>query len=306
MAVNDWIQAARLRTLPLASACVLMGAAVGYRPDAERFYLVFAAALGTVLLLQILSNYANDLGDAENGADGAERTDRAVASGRISRASMRRAVVALAALALVSGVGTVVLALSGSGLLTAALGLIAAGIAGIYAAYSYTAGKNPYGYRGLGDLMVMVFFGWVGVAGTAFLVSGEWSWAWLLPGTFTGAMSVAVLNLNNMRDHERDAAAGKRTLVTRMGFARAKRYHWALLGLGWAALLAFTNGVESGQWRGMMWIALLGLVHFQHALRVGQTTSPQALDPELKKIAISTAVVALFLFLAATRNPMLP
>ena len=91
--MNDWIQAARLRTLPLASACVLMGAAVGYRPDAERFYPVFAAALVTVLLLQILSNYANDLGDAENGADGAERTDRAVASGRISRASMRRAVV---------------------------------------------------------------------------------------------------------------------------------------------------------------------------------------------------------------------
>jgi 1,4-dihydroxy-2-naphthoate octaprenyltransferase len=285
---------------------VLTGAAVGYRPDAERFYPVFAAAMLTVLLLQILSNYANDLGDAENGADGAERVDRAVASGRISRGAMRRAVIALAALALVSGVGTVVLALQGTGLLGAALALIAAGLAGIYAAYSYTAGKNPYGYRGLGDLMVMVFFGWVGVSGTAFLVSGAWSWAWLLPGTFTGAMSVAVLNLNNMRDHERDAAAGKRTLVTRMGFARAKRYHWALLGLGWAALLAFTNGVESGQWRGMMWIALLGLVHFQHALRVRQTTSPEALDPELKKIALSTAVVALFLFLAATRNPMLP
>ena len=188
--MNDWIQAARLRTLPLASACVLTGAAVGYRPDAERFYPVFAAALLTVLLLQILSNYANDLGDAENGADGAERVDRAVASGRISRGAMRRAVIALAALALVSGMGTVVLALQGTGLLGAALALIAAGLAGIYAAYSYTAGKNPYGYRGLGDLMVMVFFGWVGVAGTAFLVSGVWSWAWLLPGTFTGAMGV--------------------------------------------------------------------------------------------------------------------
>ena len=173
MAGSDWVQAARLRTLPLASACVMTGAAVGYRPDADRFYPVFASALATVLLLQVLSNYANDLGDAENGADGAERADRAVASGRISPQAMRRAVVGLAVLAFAAGIGTVWLALAGTGLMLPALAIIAAGVGGIYAAYSYTAGRNPYGYRGLGVLMVLVFFGWVGVAGTAFLVSGQ-------------------------------------------------------------------------------------------------------------------------------------
>lgn len=303
--MNDWIQAARLRTLPLASACVMMGAAVGFDPstDTGHFFEVFAGALTTVLLLQILSNYANDLGDAENGADGPEREDRAVASGRITRAAMKRAVYVLAGAALLSGIATVWWALRGKDLFVPAVAVIAAGIAGIGAAYKYTAGKNPYGYRGLGDLAVMVFFGWVGVAGTAFLVSGMWSWSWLLPGTFTGAMSVAVLNLNNMRDHERDAAAGKHTLVTRMGFAKAKGYHGALLVTGWAALLAFTLGVESGQWRGMMWIALIGLVHVKHVVEVAQTTDPLRLDPELKRIALSTAVVAFFLFLAAIQPP---
>ena len=305
--MKDWIQAARLRTLPLASACVLMGAAVGFDPAAGsgRFFEVFAGALVTVLLLQVLSNYANDLGDAENGADGPERADRAVASGRISRLAMKRAVYLLAVLALISGLGTVGWALRGKGMLGPALLIVAAGIAGIGAAYKYTAGKNPYGYRGLGDLAVMAFFGWIGVSGTAFLVSGTWSWAWLLPGTFTGAMSVAVLNLNNLRDHEKDAAAGKRTLVTRMGFNRAKRYHVVVLAVGWAALLAFTLGVEAGEWRGMMWIALIGLVHVKHAVGVVQTTDPAALDPELKRIALSTAVVAFFLFLAAIQ-PQFP
>ncbi len=303
--MNDWIQAARLRTLPLASACVMMGAAVGFDPasDQGHFFAVFAGALVTVLLLQVLSNYANDLGDAENGADGPERADRAVASGRITRTAMKRAVYGLAAAALVAGLATVWWALRGRGLFLPALGVIAAGIAGIAAAYKYTAGQNPYGYRGLGDLAVMVFFGWVGVAGTAFLASGTWSWSWLLPGTFTGAMSVAVLNLNNMRDHERDAAAGKHTLVTRMGFDRAKGYHAALLLTGWAALLAFTLGIEAGQWRGMMWIGLIGLVHLKHLVGVGQTTEPAQLDGELKRIALSTAVTAFFLFLAAIQPP---
>ncbi len=301
--IANWLQAARLRTLPLASACVLTGAAVGYSPPSDRFYPVFVVALITVLLLQVLSNYANDLGDAENGADGAERLDRAVASGRITPEAMRRAVMVLAAITFATGLYTVWLALSGTGMFGSALLLIVAGIAGIAAAYSYTAGKNPYGYRGLGDLAVLVFFGWVGVSGTAFLTSGEWNWAWMLPGTFTGCMSVAVLNLNNMRDQERDAQVGKQTLVTRMGFARSKQYHLALFLVGWAALLMFTLFLEADEWRGMMWIGLFSLVHVKHLLFVHQTQIPSELDGELKKIALSTAVIALFLFLAATRTP---
>lgn len=279
----------------------MMGAAVGFDPtaDSAHFIQVLFGAWATVMLLQILSNYANDLGDAENGADGVDRTDRAVASGRIRAEAMRRAVYALAGASLLTGMATVGMALYGTGLVVPALVLIGLGIAGIGAAYKYTAGKHPYGYRGLGDLAVMAFFGWIGVSGTAFLVSGMWNWAWLLPGTFTGAMSVAVLNLNNMRDAERDAAAGKRTLVTRMGFERAKMYHAGLLIAGWAALFGFTLIVESGQWRGMMWIALIGLVHLRHLIFVAQNQDPLSLDGELKRMALSTAVVAFFLLLAA-------
>lgn len=305
MKIRDWVQAARLRTLPLAGACVLVGAAVGRSAamdsamTAGRFPWVVAGAMTTVLLLQILSNYANDLGDAENGADDATRQDRAVASGRIAPAAMRRAVIITAILALVAGLATVGIALNGSGLLLPAVALVGLGLAGIAAAYKYTAGKNPYGYRGLGDLSVMVFFGWVGVTGTAFLVGHSWNPAWLLPGTFVGALSTAVLNLNNLRDHERDAAAGKATLVTRMGWRRAKIYHGGLLLLGWVSLGLFTSVIEAGRWEGMMWIGLIAVVHFRHWVFVWQAKEPETLDGELKKVALSTAVAALFLFLAA-------
>lgn len=308
--MKDWIQAARLRTLPLASACVLMGAAVA-RGEAmtgeltrDRFHWVFAGILLTVVCLQVLSNFANDLGDAENGADDATRLDRAVASGRISPAAMRRAVIIGALLSLFLGIGSVALALIGTGLLVPAALIIGLGLASIGAAYKYTAGANPYGYRGLGDVAVFMFFGLIGVGGTAFLLAHEWHWGWLLPGAFTGAMSTAVLNLNNMRDHVKDAAAGKATLVTRLGFDRAKRYHMLLFVGGWGAFLAFFAGMEAGRWTGLMWMGLIGLVHIRHLGFVRATKEPAELDGELKKIAMSTAVVALFLLLGAINYPV--
>lgn len=308
--MKDWIQAARLRTLPLASACVLTGAALAMGQAMEndvagaRFWVVFAGILLTVVCLQVLSNFANDLGDAENGADDATRLDRAVASGRITPAAMRRAVVTGAVLCLFLGIATVTIALKGTGLLLPAAAIVALGIASIGAAYKYTAGANPYGYRGLGDLAVFLFFGLIGVGGTAFLLAHEWQWGWLLPGVFTGAMSTAVLNLNNMRDHMKDAAAGKATLVTRMGFDRAKRYHFMLFVAGWGAFLLFFAGMEAGRWTGLFWMALIGLVHARHLGFVRAAEDPATLDGELKKIAMSTAVVTLFLLLGAINYPM--
>lgn len=270
----------------------------------ERFWWVFGGILLTVLLLQVLSNFANDLGDAENGADDESRTDRAVASGRISARAMRVAVIGGAVKSLFFGVATVAFALWGTGLLGPAALLVGLGGAGIVAAYKYTAGENPYGYRGLGDLAVFLFFGWIGVGGTAFLLTHTWDWAWLLPGTFVGALSTAVLNLNNMRDHVKDAEAGKGTLVTKMGFEMAKNYHLLLFAVGWGAFLAFFAGVEAGRWTGLFWMALIGLVHLKHLGGVRGVKSPADLDPELKKIALSTAVVALFLLLSAINYPL--
>ena len=305
---RDWIEASRLRTLPLAAACVMVGAAVAFSSAQDsplasvRFWPVFAGIILTVFGLQVLSNWANDLGDHENGADGPDRTDRAVASGRISPKSMKRAVILLAVLVLFGGMGTVAMALQGTELFLSAIILILMGILGIIAAYRYTAGNNPYGYAGLGDAAVFIFFGWIGVAGTAFLLSHTWSWTWLLPGTFTGALSVAVLNLNNMRDFKSDEAAGKRTLVVRLGWDKSKRYHVFCFALAWSAWWLFSLAVEPGQWRGALWIFALSLLHLGHLVRVFQTSDPQALDPELKRVALSTALIALFLLLAQTQD----
>lgn len=302
--IRDFIQAARLRTLPLASASILTGGAVASATGNVgfvRFAPLFSGCLLTVILLQILANFANDLGDFENGADrveGQERSDRAVASGRITASAMKRAVLITGTLAFVTGITTVVAAVGDAWFQL--LQWVAIGAVSIAAAYTYTAGKNPYGYSGLGDISVLVFFGLAGVAGTAALITGDWEPLWLLPAVTIGLLSVAVLNLNNLRDHVSDAATGKRTLVVRMGFEPAKRYHLFLFTGAWLALLVFWRLDAGGPWRGQLWYGLFGLVHARHLALVFRTKDPAALDGELKKIAISTFAIALFLFLSAT------
>ena len=302
--VRDFIQAARLRTLPLASACVLTGGALaGATGDVGfvRFISLFAGCLVTVFLLQVLANFANDLGDYENGADraeGSEREDRVVASGRITAAQMKRAVLVTAGLAFATGVATVLHA-AGDAWITL-LTWVGTGLAAIAAAYAYTAGKRPYGYSGLGDISVLVFFGFAGVAGTAALITGDFEPLWLLPSATMGLLSVGVLNLNNLRDHLSDAATGKQTLVVRMGFRQGKVYHAALIIGAWVALLAFWVMDGSGPWRGHLWYGLFGLVHARHLAFVFRTEDPAELDGELKKIALSTFAISLFLFLSAT------
>ena len=175
------------------------------------------------------------------------------------------------------------------------------GVAGIVAAMRYTIGKQAYGYQGFGDVYVMLFFGLVGVLGVGLLVAHEVPATWVLPAVFSGCMSVAVLNLNNLRDHQSDAVAGKRTMVVRLGFEGGKRYHLALLGVGWGALLLFFQGPwEVGMWRGTMWYALLALLHARHAVDVWRCDDPSTLDPELKRIALSTFLVVLFMFMDQT------
>ena len=147
----------------------------------------------------------------------------------------------------------------------------------------------------------MLFFGLIGVLGVGLLVAHEVPATWVLPAVFSGCMSVAVLNLNNLRDHQSDALAGKRTMVVRLGFEGGKRYHLALLGVGWGALLLFFQGPwEVGMWRGTMWYALLALLHARHAVDVWRCDDPSTLDPELKRIALSTFLVVLFMFMDQT------
>lgn len=235
--VKSWIAAMRLRTLPLTIACIALGALLA----ASRSFFswsIFALCLSTALFLQILSNLANDYGDTVHGADHEDREGplREVQSGNISLSQMRVAMTIFAALSLISGIVLLQAANLSSQTYLVFLGL---GLIAILAAVLYTNGKLPYGYIGLGDLSVFIFFGLLGVAGSYFLYHGPWSWDILLPASSCGLLTVAVLNINNIRDIESDKKAGKYSIPVRLGRNNAVLYHYSLLSLALIMALIF-------------------------------------------------------------------
>lgn len=224
--MRNWIHAARLRTLPLALSVGILSIAVCHEYSLNAVSVVLL--LLTILLLQVLSNFANDYGDFKNGADGALRDGpkRQVQSGNISAQSMRRAVWLTAIMAFVAGLSLLVL--SNISLAEIAV-LLGVGLFSIWAAIRYTAGKNPYGYRSLGDLSVFLFFGPIGMIGSAFVLTSQIVVNSIPASLFTGCISVMVLNLNNLRDESSDRASGKVTLIVRYGQMMGRRYHFILL-----------------------------------------------------------------------------
>lgn len=293
--MKHWLQAFRLRTLPLAVSSIIVGSALALIVDgrvegADFSGLVLALALLTAILLQILSNLANDLGDHEHGTDNSDRVgpQRTVQSGAISKKQMKRAMLICGLLAFASGSALIIVAL---GLTLTTLTFFILGLLAIGAAVKYTFGTNPYGYAGLGDISVFLFFGLVGVCGTFYLHSHGFAWPVLFPAIAFGLLSAGVLNVNNMRDIINDAASGKRTLVVRMGSANARIYHTLLICGGILALIGFALLADLG-WT--MWLFLLvapGLII--HLKRVWSTPDPRALDPQLKVLAMGTFVTAL-------------
>ena len=286
-----WLRAFRLRTLPLSFSSVILGSLMAaYRQSFDLSILI--GALSTTLFLQVLSNLANDYGDFVKGVDNKDRTgpERSVQSGAIEVGEMKLAIVIFSLLSFASGIWLLLNAADnlefGAIAVFLVLGLLAIG-----AAIKYTVGKNPYGYQGLGDLAVFLFFGITGVGGTYYLYTAELSWADLLPAVSIGALSTGVLNLNNMRDHENDRASGKRSLVVLLGLESARRYHIALLVIALLASLAYTflNFKSGFQFIYLITIPLL----FQNARVVITTTRVSDLDKELKKLAISTLLFAL-------------
>jgi len=242
--ISVWISAIRPRTLPLASASILLGGGLAWA-DGVFDGTILLLSLATALALQILSNLANDYGDASSGADNGSRRGpvRAVQSGAVSARQMLVAIVLCALLAVGLGLGLLGYAFTGNGIeLLCYLGLGALAIA---AAITYTMGRAPYGYRGLGDLSVFLFFGWLGVLGSYYLYAGRLYWALLLPASSCGLLSAAVLNINNIRDLASDRAAGKFTLAVRLGRRRAVAYHWGLLLAAILAAVAFVDGSQA-------------------------------------------------------------
>lgn len=291
--MKSWIEAARPRTLPLALSCILMGSFLA-ASTGKFSWTVAVLSVVTTILLQVLSNFANDYGDAVNGKDTELREGprRAVHSGAIPAATMLKAIVIFSILALISGISLLTIALKGAPANTFWV-FLGIGIACIIAAITYTAGKRPYGYVGLGDLSVLIFFGWVGVIGSSYLHTHVWNWGLLLPATSCGLFAVGVLNINNIRDIESDKATGKNSIPVRLGRDKAILYHWTILTVGMLCVLIYTFQHFSG------YTSLLFLLSFplfiRNGLAISRLKKASELDPYLKQMALSTLLfVVLF------------
>ncbi|MGC1514526.1 MAG: 1,4-dihydroxy-2-naphthoate octaprenyltransferase [Maribacter sp.] len=293
--ISAWLNAARLRTLPLSVSGILVGTALasayGYT-DAK----IFILALLTTIGFQVTSNFANDYGDGIKGTDRDDRLGpkRAFQSGILSEKELKRGIylsiginIALVMLLVYVSFGVKELVLP---VIFLCLGLLA-----IWAAIKYTVGTSAYGYNGLGDVFVFIFFGLVSVLGSMFLYTKMVTLSSLLPAITIGLLSVGVLNLNNLRDHRSDKLVGKNTLVVKMGFENGKRYHYSLLIISFFCLFSYlvtTNGSL------VRYLCLIGYLPIGiHVRKVALVESARELDPELKKLALSTFLTALLFYI---------
>ncbi len=304
--MKNWIKAFRLRTLPLSFSTILMGSALAIWPIFDKkhaqnvhVWWIFGLTLLTTLLLQILSNLANDYGDSKKGADNAERIGpaRAIQSGEISPKAMFRAIVITTLLTLITGILLLLVSFDFK-INWLFFGFFILGIAAIGAAIKYTMGKKAYGYSGLGDVFVFIFFGLVGVYGTYFLQTHTFNWILFLPATAMGCFSVAVLNLNNMRDRVNDEKVRKNTIVVKLGLKNAKRYHYSIFAVAYLVFplpLIFHSIQNDLIWLCVFILPIL-LIHLFHLKRVYKIVNPKDFDPELKVIALSTFLFSLLFF----------
>jgi 1,4-dihydroxy-2-naphthoate polyprenyltransferase len=286
MNLRIWIKAFRLRTLPLALSSAILGSFLAYAQGSFRWEILFLAIL-TTLFLQVLSNLANDYGDAMHGTDNVNRLGplRVTQSGLITKARMRIMIGVFVLLALTSGTMLIFIGLHQIGWKTILIFFLL-GISAIFAAVKYTVGKNPYGYIGLGDIFVFIYFGIVGVAGTYYLHVNTFDPWILLPASAIGMLSSGVLNLNNMRDVENDTRSGKRTLVVHIGSEAAKIYHLVLISLSilFSLVYTFVHFNSFYQFLFMFTCPLFAL----NVIAVMKSKEPVELNNELKKLALST------------------
>lgn len=280
-----WIHAARLRTLPLSLSGIFLGTLIAVSKGYFS-WSVFVLACITTLFLQVLSNYTNDYADGIKGTD-ENRTGemRAVAAGKVSAQQMKKAMYITGFLSLFFAVVLLMVAYLPQNIDLFLIYMLL-GVACIWAAIQYTAGKNAYGYRGLGDVFVFIFFGLIAVVGTDMLYTHEFKLVSLLPASCIGLLSAAVLNLNNMRDLPQDKLAGKMTIPVKKGFSFAKKYHQILL------FMPFVLGVIYMMLAHRPLYAYFFMVLLAPAqklnLKVQNTQDHAQLDSELKKTAFLT------------------
>ena len=286
-----WLKAFRLRTLPLAVSATTLGSLLGYAEN--RFRLgVFIFGTLTTLFLQILSNLANDYGDARKGTDNENRIGplRVTQSGLVTQRQIQWMIGVFVLLSLVSGSLLIWSGLRGGNMLLYSLFFLL-GFSSIYAAIKYTIGKRPYGYVGFGDIMVFIYFGILGVAGTYFLHTQSFHLSILLPASSVGLFSAGVLNLNNLRDHANDALNGKNTLVVRMGVPWAKIYHVVLLLTALILAVIYTI-LHFESYYQLIFLLPVPLL-ISDVKKVITNTVPVELNRELKRLAVATLLFSL-------------
>lgn len=302
--MKHWIEAARLRTLPLSVSGIIVGSMYALSNPTENVltptevfnWEIFAFAILTTLGLQILSNFANDYGDGMKGTDNEDRVGpkRAIQSGTITPKAMKLALVITSILTLISAVFLIYVAFEdtniGYSIFYLGLGIIA-----IASAIRYTVGNSAYGYKGYGDIFVFVFFGLVSTLGVNFLYSKQLDAILFLPAIAIGLLSVGVLNLNNMRDEESDRKSNKNTIVVKIGGENAKKYHFFLLITAMLSVLIFAILSDFRFDQYLFLLAYIPLI--KHLNKVNKNQDPKLLDPELKKVAISTFLLAILLSL---------
>ncbi|WP_313373901.1 1,4-dihydroxy-2-naphthoate octaprenyltransferase [Chishuiella sp.] len=293
--MKKWILAARLRTLPLSLSGLLLA---GFIAKSEGVFRndIFLLSLLTTLAFQVLSNFANDYGDAVKGTDanriGEKRT---VASGLITQNQMKTAITIMVIISLACIAALLYVAFYPYDMkyIYIFLGL---GIASIFAAMAYTMGKKPYGYIGLGDIFVFLFFGILAVAGGEFLYSKVFEWKVLLPAASMGCWSVAVLNLNNMRDIKNDIKNNKITIASKLGTQKSKYYQMTLMTLPFvfSALYVTMSPLKSGKLSGFVFLIL---IFFANAIRrqIFAVKDPKDFDPFLKQVSMLALFFAVLL-----------
>jgi 1,4-dihydroxy-2-naphthoate octaprenyltransferase len=286
-----WIKAFRLRTLPLAVSATTLGSLLGFAESRFRWGVFIFATL-TTLFLQILSNLANDYGDAKKGTDNEKRIGplRVTQTGLVSQRQIQWMIGIFVLLSLVSGSLLIWSGLRGGKLWIYSLFFLL-GFSSIYAAIKYTIGKRPYGYVGFGDIMVFIYFGILGVAGTYFLHTQSFHPTILLPASSVGLFSAGVLNLNNLRDHDNDALNGKNTLVVRMGVPWAKIYHVVLLFTALVLAVVYTI-LHFESYYQLIFLLPVPLL-ISDVLTVITNTVPVELNKELKRLAVATLLFSL-------------
>ena len=284
-----WLQAARLRTLPLSLSGIIVGNGLAYGSDQFSLVILYLS-LATTIAFQVLSNFANDYGDGVKGTDNESRIGpaRVLQQGLLTREELKRGIQICAAVSLVFAFALIYVAFGTSDLLYSLIFIIL-GIASVVAAIKYTVGSNAYGYRALGDLFVFLFFGGVSVLGSYFLQAQEFQIDLILPATALGLLSVGVLNLNNMRDIHTDKEVNKITMAVLLGASLSKAYHaFLLIGAVLTTVFYVKMDIQPAY---LFMIAVLPMMI--HLRRVLGYTDPKEFDPELKRLALCTFLFAI-------------